>query len=199
LEAKLVDRLAKAVAQIKVGDPLAEGTQMGPVVSEGQHQKVLGMLRQAEAQGCTVTAPALELPDGLKSGYYVSPTLLSNVPMDSAAWREEIFGPVLAVRTFQTEEEAIELANDTPYGLGNAVYSRDAARCKRVASKLRSGVVWENCSNVLFQQTPFGGRAGKRSGFGWEYGVPGLLEYVSPKTVVCSTDPSYSWNAFVKA
>jgi len=197
LEQKLVDRLVKAAAEIRVGDPLAEGTQMGPLVSQGQHQKVLGMLQQAQAQGCTVSAPSLELPDSLQGGYYVAPTVLSSVPEEASAWRDEIFGPVLAVRTFRTEEEAVAMANNTPYGLGNAVYSKDAARCQRVASRLRSGVVWENCSNVLFQTTPFGGRAGKRSGFGWEYGVPGLLEHVAPKTVVRSTDPGFAWGAYL--
>mmetsp|Transcript_105423 Transcript_105423/g.263885 ORF Transcript_105423/g.263885 Transcript_105423/m.263885 type:complete len:550 (-) Transcript_105423:184-1833(-) len=196
LEQELVDRLVAAAAKIRVGDPLAEGTQMGPLVSKGQHQKVLKMLEVAETQGCTRKAPALQIPDGLKDGFYVPPTVLCDVPVDSSAWRDEIFGPVLAVRSFSTEEEAIQLANDTPYGLANAVYSKDSSRCARVSAKLKSGIVWENCSNVLFQSTPFGGRMGKASGFGFEYGVPGLLEYVSPKTVVRATTPGYAWGAY---
>jgi len=199
LEAKLTDRLAEAAAKIRVGAPLAKGTQMGPLVSETQHQKVLGFIRTAESEGCKVRAPALDIPEELQGGYYVAPTLLTGVHTSSVAWREEFFGPVLAVTAFATEEEAIALANDTPYGLANAVYSKDPARLARVASRLKSGVVWENCSNVLFQTTPFGGRAGKASGFGFEYGVPGLMEYVSQKTVVRSTSPGYSWGAYASA
>eukprot|EP00930_Biecheleria_cincta_P004009 TRINITY_DN104909_c0_g1_i1.p1 TRINITY_DN104909_c0_g1~~TRINITY_DN104909_c0_g1_i1.p1 ORF type:complete len:568 (+),score=116.78 TRINITY_DN104909_c0_g1_i1:56-1705(+) len=199
LEQKLMDRLIEKTVKIQVGDPFADGTQMGPVVSEGQLQRVIQALDKAKAQGCTVTMAPLQIPEHLSGGYYVAPAVLSNVPVDSAAWTDEIFGPVLAVRTFSSEEEAVQLANNTPYGLGNAVYSKDAARCVRVSAQLKSGVVWENCSNVLFQNTPFGGRVGKASGFGFEYGVPGLLEYVSPKTVVRATTPGYSWGVYSAA
>ncbi|CAK9096858.1 Betaine aldehyde dehydrogenase 1 (OsBADH1) [Durusdinium trenchii] len=164
LEAKLVERLLEGIRSIKVGDPLQKGTLMGPVVSEGQQQKVLGMIQQAEADGGKIHSVPLELPKELQQGYYVPPTVLSNLPgpergaESSAAWKQEIFGPVLAIRSFRTEEEAIRLANDTPYGLANAVWSADRARTQRVAAQLKSGVVWENCSQVLFPSTPFGGR-----------------------------------------
>jgi betaine-aldehyde dehydrogenase len=196
IEQALMERLVARTAKIQVGDPLLEGTNMGPVVSEGQQKKILQSLQTAAAEGCTLHSAPLNLSANLDGGFYVPPTVLSNVPVDSSAWRDEIFGPVLAVRSFETEEEAIQLANDTPYGLGNAVYSKDAARCARVSLQLKSGVVWENCSNVLFENTPFGGRVGKASGFGHEYGVPGLLEYVSPKTVVRATTPGYQWGAY---
>jgi len=197
LEQPVTDRILKAMENIRVGDPLDPKSKMGPLVSEGQHRKALEIVRQASAEGCVVHAPELDLPEGLSGGYFMAPTVLTEVPESSAAWREEIFAPVLAIRSFTTEDEAVAAANDTPYGLGNAVYSKDPERTARVASRLRSGVVWENCSNVLFQQTPFGGRAGKGSGFGFEYGVPGLMEYVSPKTVVKSNTPSYSWKQYV--
>jgi len=197
LEEKLTSKLVEAAAKIRVGDPLAEGTQMGPLISDGQRQKIVALLKQAEAEGCVAHAPALDLPPELQGGYFMAPTVLTKVPESSIAWREELFGPILSIRSFSTEAEAIAAANDTPYGLGNAVYSKDVQRCARVASKLKSGVVWENCSNVLFQQTPFGGRMGKGSGFGFEYGVPGLMEYVSPKTVVRSVSPSYSWQSYI--
>ena len=135
----------------------------------------------------------LDLPPELASGFFTPPTILTNVGESTAAWQEEIFGPVLAIRSFETEDEAVRAANDTPYGLANAVFSADTARCARVSAALRSGVVWENCSQVLFPDTPFGGRAGKKSGFTAEYGYPGLEEYVSHKTVVSSTTPGYSW------
>jgi len=196
IEPRLTQRLLEAAARLKVGDPLDDATQMGPLVSEVQQQRVLQAVRMAEAEGCTVRAPPLSLPEALRGGFYVPPTIVTGAGDASQAWRDEIFGPVLCIRAFSTEEEAVALANDTPYGLANAVYSADRARCSRVASQLRSGVVWENCSNALFPSTPFGGRAGKASGFGFEYGLPGLMEYVSEKTIVSASTPGYSWGAY---
>jgi len=196
LEPLLTERLVAAAARIKVGNPLSEGTQMGPVVSEGQRMKIMGMVKQASADGCTVHALPLDLPGDLQGGSYVAPTIVTDVPESAEIWHEEVFGPVLTIRSFTTEEEAVAAANHTPFGLANAVYSADPARRRRVASRLRSGVVWENCSNVLFPATPFGGRAGKASGFGHECGKPGLLEYVSDKTVISAKVPGYSWDAY---
>merc|ERR1712151_796688 len=99
----------------------------------------------------------------------------------------------LAVRTFRTEEEAIESANRSVYGLANAVFSKDEERSARVASQLKSGVVWENCSQPLFMPMPFGGFVGKQSGFGREMGEEGLHEYLNHKTI-CATPAGYSWN-----
>jgi len=196
LEAELTARLVAAASRISVGDPLAEGTQMGPLVSAAQQQKVLHAIRDAVAAGGVAHAPELDLAEDLDGGFYVPPTILTGLTTEARAWRDEIFGPVLAVRSFETEEEAVALANDTPYGLANAVYSADPARRARVAAQLRSGVVWENCSQALFPSTPFGGRAGKASGFGREYGLAGLKEYVSAKTVVAATSPGYSWGYY---
>lgn len=196
IEAELTSRLVRAAAKIRVGDPLAEGTQMGPAVSRGQQEKILAALSRARDAGCTVHAAELAIPEALQGGFYVPPALVTEVPTDSSAWRDEIFGPVLAIRSFSTEDEAVELANATHFGLANAVYSADAERCARVARKLQSGVVWENCSQVLFPNTPFGGRVGKTSGFGWELGVVGLMEYVSGKTVVSASKPGFSWGAY---
>ncbi|CAE8617814.1 unnamed protein product, partial [Polarella glacialis] len=196
LESKLLKRLLEAAGRIKVGDPLATGTQMGPLVSEVQQQRVLAMLRQAEADGGVAHAPALDLSEDIKGGFYLPPTVLSGLPDSSRAWREEIFGPVLAVRSFSTEEEAVRLANDTPYGLANTVYSADPALRARVVAKLKSGMVWENCSQAVFVSTPFGGRQGKASGFGIELGVAGLKEYVNEKTVVATKNPGYSWGQY---
>lgn len=196
LEEQFMQRLLEATAKLKVGDPMAEGMAMGPLISRMQQEKVVGVLERAKAQGCTVRSAALQLSDEVKDGFFVPPTVLHNVPLTSEAWTQEIFGPVLVVNSFESEEEAVRLANDTSYGLGNTVYSKDEARCARVAAQLKSGVVWENCSNVLFASTPFGGRIGKASGFGHEYGVTGLMEYVNPKTVVRSINPGYNWGAY---
>jgi len=199
IEAALVERLMAVASGLKVGDPLAEGTQMGPLVSKAQQDKVLGYIRTAEADGCTVFRTSFDLPESLSGGFFVPPTILTNVPMDAKVWREEIFGPVLCLQTFGSEEEAIQMANATPYGLGNAVYSADASRCARVSSQLRSGIVWENCSNALFPSTPFGGRPGTQSGFGHEGGTVGLSEYISEKTVVGTKSPRVSFGAYIPA
>lgn len=196
IEPQLTSRLLAAAAKICVGDPLAEDTQMGPAVSQGQQRKILDALEQASDAGCKVHRAALELPERLRGGFYVPPSVVTEVPVDSAVWRDEVFGPVLAVRSFSTEEEAVDLANASHYGLSNAVYSSDAARCRRVARKLRSGVVWENCNQVIFPSTPFGGRDGKSSGFGREGGVAGLQEYVHEKTVVTASTPGFSYGAY---
>merc|ERR1712232_1307802 len=189
----LTDRLITAAAKIQLGDPMARETQMGPVVSATQQQNVQAAISKAAYDGCIVHAPALRLSDTLRSGFFVPPTILTEVPEDSAAWREEIFGPVLAIRTFRTEDEAVLAANRSTYGLANAVFSKDMERCSRVAAQLKSGVVWENCSQPLFPTTPMGGIVGKQSGFGREFGTAGLEEYINHKTVV-STTPGHVWN-----
>mmetsp|Transcript_28504 Transcript_28504/g.45837 ORF Transcript_28504/g.45837 Transcript_28504/m.45837 type:complete len:538 (-) Transcript_28504:19-1632(-) len=190
---KLTERLIKAASQLSVGDPMLRETQMGPVVSANQQRGVLAAIRQAQSDGCVVHAPQLKLPSGLQGGFFVPPTILTSVPEDCAAWRDEIFGPVLAIRQFRTESEAIQVANRSSYGLANAVFSKDLERCARVAAQLKSGVVWENCSQPLFPSTPMGGLVGKQSGFGHEFGTAGLKEYINYKTVV-STSPGHSWN-----
>merc|ERR1712195_313275 len=158
---------------------------MGPLVSSAQQHKVLSAIQAAQTQGATVLTGGKQPSFDealLAGGYYVEPTVLVDLPAESSAWDDEIFGPVLSMRTFSSEEQAIQMANNTQYGLANAVMSSDQAQCDRVARKLKSGVVWQNCSQVLFENTPFGGQ--KKSGFGRELGVSGLDEYVHHKTVV---------------
>ena len=175
---------------------------MGALISEGAAARVRGEIEQAQRDGARVLCGGAAPPtlgrassDGapLDSGYYVAPTVLTHVPTDSAAWQAEIFGPVLAVHTFETEEEAIALANDSPYGLGHAVMSSDEARCARVAAALDAGIVWVNANQALWPQTPFGGW--KQSGFGKEYGEAGLHEYLRHKTIT-SAPHAYSWKYY---
>ena len=190
LHDELVAELSAAARALRVGDPLAADTQMGPLVSAQQKANVESALEKAVKQGATKISPLLSVGDELKDGYYVPPTILTNVPLDSDAWLNEIFGPVLCVSKFTTEEEALEMANATDYGLAAAVFSRNADRCASVASRLEAGVVWQNCSQVLFNSTPFGGR--KKSGFGHELGEAGLKEYIVTKSVV-SAHEGHSW------
>ena len=134
-------------------------------------------------------------PPGLDFGYFVEPTIFADVPVESELWREEVFGPVLAVRTFREEEEAVRLANDSPYGLAAAVMSADLERCRRVARRFRAGIVWINCSQPTFSQAPWGGR--KQSGIGRELGEWGLANYLEVKQVTTyeSRDP---WGWYLK-
>ena len=183
--------------KIALGNPLSEGTVMGPLVSKSQQESVLRCINGGIADGCNVltggVAPPV-LPDDFAAGAagcYVQPTIFTDVPATSAVWTEEIFGPILATKTFTTEEEAVAMANASPYGLAHAVLSGDPARCSRVAGLLDAGVVYENCSQVGFVTTPFGGC--KQSGFGREWGEVGLDEYVHHKTVTSATSSSVSW------
>eukprot|EP00811_Abedinium_folium_P032278 NODE_5341_length_1781_cov_5.980048.p1 GENE.NODE_5341_length_1781_cov_5.980048~~NODE_5341_length_1781_cov_5.980048.p1 ORF type:complete len:504 (-),score=194.92 NODE_5341_length_1781_cov_5.980048:136-1647(-) len=188
---RFLERLVAEVDKIRVGDPLSEDTQMGPVTSAEQLEIISGFVERARAEGAEVLCGGHALPG---KGSFYRPTILANLRDDSEAWQEEIFGPVLAVRTFKTEEEAVHAANDTPYGLGNAVLTQDAERCERVAQQLHAGVVWKNCSNALPVEAPFGGFG--KSGFGKEYGAMGFEEYFKTK-VITSCDHAFSWEWYV--
>eukprot|EP00035_Acanthoeca_spectabilis_P029783 m.6399 g.6399 ORF g.6399 m.6399 type:complete len:538 (+) comp3830_c0_seq1:2-1615(+) len=183
----LIQRVLTRTAAVVVGHPLDDRSTMGPVVSAEQRDKVQQAIAAAEAEGCTVAAGGSSDPDvgtECQGGYYVQPTVLTDVPITSSAWTDEIFGPVLSVRQFGSENEAVAAANDSPYGLAHAVMTADPDRLARVARRLRAGVVYENCSQMGFANTPFGGC--KKSGFGWEWGEAGLHEYIQHKTVVAA-------------
>ncbi|KAK3270151.1 hypothetical protein CYMTET_21440 [Cymbomonas tetramitiformis] len=194
----VISRVVEEARKIKVGDPRCKDTQMGPLAFRGQYEKVLEAIQTAKDEGCHVAVGGSvpEVDPDIRDGYYVQPTILTNVPEESRTWKEEIFGPVLAIRTFKTEAEAVAMTNDTPYGLGHGVLSADTARAARVADALDAGIVWQNCNQALYPSTPFGGW--KKSGFGWEYGEAGLEEYVRHKTVIAA-DPGYSWNIYVQS
>ncbi|XP_052176261.1 aminoaldehyde dehydrogenase 2, peroxisomal [Diospyros lotus] len=177
---EFVDRLVKWTKNIKISDPMEEGCRLGPVVSAGQYEKVMQFISTAKREGATILCGG-DRPQHLKKGYFVEPTIITDVTTSMQIWREEVFGPVLSVKTFSTEDEAIELANNTHYGLGAAVLSEDLERCERVTKALEAGIVWVNCSQPCFCQAPWGGN--KRSGFGRELGEWGLDNYLSLKQV----------------
>ncbi|XP_075497517.1 aminoaldehyde dehydrogenase 2, peroxisomal-like [Primulina tabacum] len=175
-----LDKLVKWCENIKISDPLEEGCRLGPVVSSGQYEKVMKFISTAKEEGATILTGGTR-PQHFKKGYFVEPTIITDVKTSMQIWREEVFGPVLCVKTFSTEEEAIELANDTKYGLGSAVLSQDSERCERLTEAFQAGIVWVNCSQPCFAQAPWGGR--KRSGFGRELGEWGLEIYLNIKQV----------------
>jgi aldehyde dehydrogenase (NAD+) len=166
---------------MKVGDPFQEGVKLGPVVSEVQFKKIQGLIQQGIDEGAQLVTGGVGRPEGLGTGFYVKPTVFAGVKNSMTIAREEIFGPVLAILPYENEEEAIAIANDTPYGLSGYVSSGDLDHARRVASRLRTGNVHLNGAQAAFD-APFGGY--KQSGNGREWGVNGFEEFLETKAVL---------------
>jgi aldehyde dehydrogenase (NAD+) len=171
---------AKVAAETKVGNPRDEGVAVGPVVSELQWNKIQGLIQKGIDEGATLVAGGTGRPDGLDKGYYVKPTVFANVSNDMTIGREEIFGPVLSIIPYDNEDDAIRIANDTPYGLSGYVSSSNLERARRVASKMRTGMVHINGA-WLDSAAPFGGF--KQSGNGREWGAFGIDEFLEVKSI----------------
>jgi len=175
-----VERLKKFANKTKVDDPSKEGDHIGPVVSETQFNKIQTLIKKGIDEGAKLVAGGVGKPDGLEKGYFVKPTVFADVNNQMEIARTEIFGPVLSIMPFETEEEAISIANDTPYGLTNYIQTQDQKKANRVARKLRSGMVDVNGAGIAVD-APFGGY--KHSGIGREAGAHGLEEFLEVKTV----------------
>lgn len=175
---EFLGKLKDLAESIVVGDGTKEGVQMGPLVSEAQFAKVNGYIEAGRKSGATLLTGG-DRPAGLNTGYFVNPTVFTNVIPDMCIWTDEIFGPVLSVIEFDSEEEAIRLANDTPYGLAATVLSKDEARAERVVDRLDAGITWQNCNQMVVIQSPWGGV--KKSGMGRELGRWGLENFLEPK------------------
>jgi aldehyde dehydrogenase (NAD+) len=171
---------ARVADQLKVGDPRDEGVAMGPLVSDAQWQKVQGLIASGMDEGATLVAGGPGRPEGLEKGYYVKPTVFANVTNDMTIAREEIFGPVLSIIPYDDEEEAIRIANDTPYGLSSYLSCADLDKARRIAARLRAGMVHINGA-WLDSAAPFGGY--KQSGNGREWGHHGIDEFLELKSV----------------
>ncbi|MCL6708496.1 aldehyde dehydrogenase family protein [Pseudomonas sp. R2.Fl] len=188
---ELMERLVAEAAKIRIGNGLDEGTLLGPLVSKGQHEKVLGMIERGKSEGAVI-AHGGKRPPGLDTGYFLEPTILTDMAEDSFVWREEIFGPVVCVKPFKDEADAVRMANDGRFGLAAAVMSKDKARCERVARAFRAGIVWINCSQPTFTEAPWGGY--KQSGIGRELGKWGLSNYLEVKQITSfNSDEPWGW------
>ena len=174
-------QIAKSVAEdLKVGDPRDENTEIGPLFDKIQFERVQAMIEVGINEGCRVLTGGLGKPDGLNTGWFVKPTIFCDADNNMRVAREEIFGPVLVIIPFQNETEAIEIANDTPYGLASFLQTGDSERAKRVAKKLKAGSVHLNGAAIEYG-TPFGGF--KQSGNGREGGLMGLEDYLETKSL----------------
>jgi betaine-aldehyde dehydrogenase len=190
----LLERLVEQTRKIRIGHGLDEGVLLGPLVSAGQRDKVLSGIADGQQSGARL-AYGGEVPADLDKGYFLTPAIFAEVPVDSALWCEEIFGPVVCLRAFDSEEEALCLANDSVYGLAAAVMSQDLARAKRVARRLRAGIVWINCSQPTFSEAPWGGY--KQSGIGRELGQWGFDSYREVKQIT-RYDSAQAWGWYIK-
>ncbi len=177
---KATEIAAETAKATKVGDPSQDGDHMGPLVSEMQFNKVQGLIEQGIKEGARLIAGGTGRPEGFNRGYYVRPTVFADVNNDMVIAREEIFGPVLAMIPFDTEEEAVEIANDTPYGLAAYIQSGDRERIKRVSKQLRAGMVRINGADHA-ADAPFGGY--KQSGIGREGGHFGIEDFLEVKAI----------------
>ncbi|MEY4722356.1 MAG: hypothetical protein RIQ46_2081 [Pseudomonadota bacterium] len=179
---RMVEGLATRAGMIRMGDPRLAETEMGTAANEPQFNRILSFIEAAKDDGARLVAGGgrAEGP-GLDKGFFIQPTIFADVRNDMKVAAEEIFGPVLSIIPFDDEEEAVHIANDTPYGLASGVWSQNIDRCMRMMRAIRSGVVWVNTYRQAAPQVPFGGM--KESGYGRVRGHAGILEWLQTKTV----------------
>jgi acyl-CoA reductase-like NAD-dependent aldehyde dehydrogenase len=185
VHARLVDAVASGAGRIRLGHPLDPATEMGPIANARQHAKVTAMVAEGLAAGARLAAGGTAPPGLPRSGFWLSPTLLADVTPAMAIAQEEVFGPVLAALAFDTEKEAIALANATRFGLAGAVWTADVGRAHRVAAAVKAGTFWVNGYRTIHVSVPFGGFGA--SGIGRSSGIEALMAYTQPKAVWIET------------
>lgn len=186
---RFLKRLVERTKKIVVGPGDDPASEMGPLISEAHMLKVMDYIRSGVEEGAALLCGGSRLlAGGLEKGYFIEPTIFADVRSDMRIVKEEIFGPVLVVQKFSTEQEAIYMANDTPYGLAGGVFTTDGAKALRVIKKLRAGITWINSYNPTFNEAPWGGY--KQSGIGRELGTFGYEEYTEVKQINISLNPA---------
>lgn len=190
----LLARLVEEAERIRIGNGMADGVLLGPLVNAAQYEKVQAAIARGIEQGATLLSGG-KRPAGHDKGYFLQPTIFTDMTEESDIWREEIFGPVVCVRAFDDEAEALASANRSRFGLAAAVMSQDLARAERVARRLRAGIVWINCSQPTFTEAPWGGY--KQSGIGRELGEWGLNNYLETKQIT-RYDSDEPWGWYIK-
>ena len=184
---RFLEKLIKTTKAMTIGDPM-KNPDIGPLVTEGHMKKVLDYIDKGVAEGAKLVCGGKRYTEGeCANGYYVLPTIFDGCTSDMTIVKEEIFGPVVTIQTFETEQEAIDLANETEYGLAGAVFTTDGARALRVIREIRAGITWINCYNPTYNEAPWGGY--KRSGIGRELGIHGLEEYQEVKQININLNP----------
>ena len=182
-----VNRLVERANAMTIGNPL-ENPDLGPVITEDHMNRVLAYIQSGLDEGATLRCGGERYIEGeCKNGYFIKPTVFDNCTPDMKIVREEIFGPVVTIQTFETEEQAIAMANDTDYGLAGAVFTSDVIRAMSVIKEIRAGITWINCYNPTFNEAPWGGY--KMSGIGRELGIHGLEEYQEVKQININLTP----------
>jgi phenylacetaldehyde dehydrogenase len=175
----VLEALAKSAEHWTLGPSLDPGSRMGPLISRVQQERVLGYIEQGRQAGASVVSCG-DAPEN--DGYYVRPTIFAGVTAGMGVVREEIFGPVLVAQRFDTIDEVVQAANDTPFGLAASVWTRDVSALHKLASRIKAGTVWGNCHAVMDPAVPFGGF--KQSGIGREFGRSGIDAYTENKSVI---------------
>lgn len=188
---RLIERLVEETRKITIGQGLEPGVLLGPLVSRGQYEKVLGFVDQGVASGAKLLTGG-KRPAHRSQGYFMEPAIFDEPAHNSIVWREEIFGPVLCIKRFKDEQHAVQMANASRFGLAAAVMTADPQRATRVANQLRAGIIWVNCSQPTFVEAPWGGM--KHSGIGRELGQWGLDNYLEVKQVTeYVSDQPWGW------
>ncbi|RZO23557.1 MAG: aldehyde dehydrogenase [Candidatus Thioglobus sp.] len=184
IKEEVLARVVEKAKKIRIGDPLDENSQMGPLATEAQLTNIQSTLVDASANGANILYGGAR-PSGLDTGWYIEPTIVDCPSQEIGVVRNELFGPVVSALAFHSEEEALFMANDTNFGLASGIFTRDVGRALRVSGAIRAGIVWVNTYRVVSPIAPFGGF--KESGFGRESGMEAIYDYTRPKTVWLNT------------